>query len=246
MPGSPKLRDSQCWGRGAQEISAGQLNAKPRFIGCASAGRLRSRRRPDTEGVATGAESLAAALGQSAELDIGGRPRSRGRTVSKRAARFPPLWEVKFAGCGGAPGSATQWPPPRAADRRSPPPPGLRIAPRQRSADPTPECLAGRSEPLEPSSLCPSQGEGLEPASKGVRCCGQWRRRRRQPRTSGGLYWGVRRTGAGAERSGGRVEGKAEPGRNGAGVGGQQESSRRGKGLQLQGARTWKPQAPLP
>lgn len=29
------------------------------------------------EGIATGTESLAATLGQSAELDIGGRPRSR-------------------------------------------------------------------------------------------------------------------------------------------------------------------------
>lgn len=46
----------------------GQSNATPRFLGCAAARRFLSHWRLDTEGVGTGAESLAAALGQSAEL----------------------------------------------------------------------------------------------------------------------------------------------------------------------------------
>lgn len=40
---------------GAQEISVGQLNVKPRFVGCAIARQPLSRRRLDTEGVGTGA-----------------------------------------------------------------------------------------------------------------------------------------------------------------------------------------------
>lgn len=195
---------------------------------------------------------MAAALGQSAELDTGGPLRSRGTegrpdSIQESSAvptRFGKL--SSLAAAAALPGAQRcgHFQVPRIAARRRPRASGS--LPGGGVQTPRPSVWQ-RSEPTKAELRLPVRGRVAETSERRARRCMQWRwrrRRRRWQRTSGGLYWGVRRTGAGAERSGGRVEGEVKPGRNGAGDSKRAPGELRGSNCKAPGLGNHKPHSP--